>query len=87
MREIGVRVWHEPAVAIGLATSIAIVVITVAKGDPWDTATIAGVAAPLISALGIRQLVTPVAAGADGIAAEPMPEPPADEHPPADAAA
>lgn len=59
MSEIARRVWHEPAVFLGLITSIALVVITLATGDKWDTATIAGVAAPLVSALGIRELVTP----------------------------
>lgn len=59
MKEIARRVWHEPAVCLGLLASIALVVITLATGDPWDTATIAGVAAPLVSALGIRELVTP----------------------------
>jgi hypothetical protein len=56
---IAVRVWREPAVFLGLLTSIALVVITLATGDPWDTATIAAVIAPIASALGIRQLVTP----------------------------
>jgi hypothetical protein len=60
MKSIAERVWHEPAVAIGLAFTVALVVITLLKGDPWDTATIAGIAAPLVSALGIRQFVTPV---------------------------
>jgi hypothetical protein len=61
MSEIAVRVWREPAVFIGLLTSVALLVIKLATGDPWDTATIAGVAAPLVSALGIRELVSPVA--------------------------
>ena len=59
MSEIARRVWREPAVFIGLLTTIALAVITLATGDPWDTATIAGVAAPLVAALGIRELVTP----------------------------
>src|SRR5215475_308408 len=59
MSEIAKRAWREPAVAIGLLTSIAIAVITLLTNDPWTTATIAGVAAPLVSALGIRPLVTP----------------------------
>ena len=59
MKEIVTRVWHEPAVFIGLLASVALAVITIATGDPWDTAAIAGVIAPLASALGIRQLVTP----------------------------
>jgi hypothetical protein len=61
MSEIARRVWREPAVFLGLLASIALVVITLATGDKWDTATIAGVAAPLVTALGIRPLVTPVA--------------------------
>lgn len=60
MSVIAARVWHEPAVFIGLLVTGALVVITLATGDPWDTATIAGVLAPLLSALGIRQVVTPV---------------------------
>lgn len=60
MKQIAARVWHEPAVCIGLLTSVALAVITIATGDPWDTVAIAAVIAPLASALGIRELVTPV---------------------------
>jgi hypothetical protein len=59
MSEIARRAWREPAVFIGLLVSIALAVIAAATGDHWDTATIAGVAAPLLAALGIRQFVTP----------------------------
>jgi hypothetical protein len=59
MKGIGERAWREPAVAIGLLASIILLAIKLISGDPWDTATVAGVAAPLISALGIRQVVTP----------------------------
>lgn len=59
MGEIAKRAWREPAVFLGLLTSAALAVITIATGDPWDTAAIAAVVAPLASALGIRQLVTP----------------------------
>jgi ascorbate-specific PTS system EIIC-type component UlaA len=59
MKAIAQRVWSEPAVFIGLLTSIGLIVITVATGDKWDTATIAGVIAPLASALGIRGYVSP----------------------------
>jgi hypothetical protein len=60
MKEIMNRVWHEPAVFIGLAATVVVVVVTVTTDDTWDAATIVGAAAPLLSALGIRQLVTPV---------------------------
>jgi hypothetical protein len=59
MREIAKRVWLEPAAFIGLVTTAAIVAITLISGDHWDLATICGAIAPLASALGIRQLVTP----------------------------
>jgi hypothetical protein len=65
MKEIVGRVWREPAVFIGLATSVALLIIKFATGDPWDAATIAGVAAPFVSSLGIRELVSPVAAAPD----------------------
>lgn len=66
MKEIIGRVWREPAVFIGLATSVALLVIKLVTGDPWDAATIAGIAAPFVSSLGIRELVTPVAGGPSG---------------------
>ena len=62
MKVIAQRVYREPAVFIGLLTSIALAVITLLTGDPWDAATIAAIAAPIVSALGIRTLVTPAAA-------------------------
>lgn len=65
MKVIAERVYREPAVFIGLLTSIALLVITLLTGDPWDAATIAGIAAPLISALGIRATVTPALSPSD----------------------
>jgi hypothetical protein len=59
MKVVAARVWREPAVFIGLLTSVALLVIKLATGDPWDAVTIAGIAAPLVSALGIRELVSP----------------------------
>lgn len=65
MKEIAGRVWREPAVFIGLVTSIALLIIKLATGDPWDAVTIAGIAGPFVSALGIRELVSPVAQAPD----------------------
>lgn len=59
MSEIAKRVWREPAVFIGFVTTVALVIITVVAGNDWDIATIAGCIAPLVSALGIRELVVP----------------------------
>jgi hypothetical protein len=61
MAVIAQRVWREPAVFIGLLTAIAIAVLKITTGAPWDAATIAAIPAPLVAALGIRQLVTPTA--------------------------
>jgi len=77
MKPIAERIWHEPAAAIGLAFTVVLVVIAVATGAPWDASTITGIIAPLLSALGIRQLVTPVG---PGIA--PAQEPQAPQTPP-----
>lgn len=59
MNEIARRVWHEPAVFLGLLTAIALAAIKFATHDPWDTVAVAAVIGPLAAALGIRQLVTP----------------------------
>jgi hypothetical protein len=59
MKAIAQRAWREPAVAIGLLATVILLVLKFASGDPWDLATIAGIAAPLVSALGIRQVVSP----------------------------
>jgi len=60
MQQIVQRVWKEPAVAIGLVTSIALAIIVVISGDSWNVSTITGVIAPFASALGIRTQVKPV---------------------------
>lgn len=60
MSEIAKRIWREPAVFIGFITSAAMALVIVLSGDPWDVAAIVGVIAPLASALGIRELVTPI---------------------------
>lgn len=58
MKEIAKRVWDEPAVCIGLLTSIALVVLNL-LGDDTDTINWIEAAAPLLAALGIRPLVWP----------------------------
>lgn len=60
MREIAERIWHEPAVFIGLLTSVLIALLTVLGDNGWDAETVLAVIAPFFSSLGIRQLVTPV---------------------------
>jgi hypothetical protein len=59
MKVIVQRIWTEPAVAIGLGASIILAILAVATGADWDASTIAGIAAPFISALGIRETVKP----------------------------
>ena len=60
MKEIGKRLWDEPAVVIGLLVSIALLVITLLNGDGWDVTTVLYVIAPFASALGVRPLVKPM---------------------------
>lgn len=55
------RIWREPAVAIGLLTSIFLLVVAAVTGSGWDASVILGILGPLAAALGIRPLVTPVA--------------------------
>ena len=67
MKPIALTVWREPAACIGLLTSVAILVVTLLTGDPWDSSTILAVIAPLASSLGIRQLVSPAAGPEDSL--------------------
>jgi hypothetical protein len=63
MKTIIERAWHEPAVAIGLLVSVALAIGAVATSSDWSWETIVAVCAPLLSALGIRPLVSPVKDG------------------------
>jgi hypothetical protein len=61
VKEIGKRVWLEPAACIGLVASVVLALLAVLSDAEWDAQTIVGIAAPFVSALGIRPLVTPTA--------------------------
>ena len=84
MKTIVKRIWEEPAVAIGLLTSIALVALNL-LGDDTDTINWIEVAAPLLAALGIRPLVTPTQKVEEAmemkVPAQPLPPPPAPEKP------
>jgi len=76
MSVIAQRIWREPAVAIGLLFSLALLVVNLAAGEDWDAALIVTVAGPLISALGIRQVVSPA------VGPRPLPDESANGSPP-----
>jgi hypothetical protein len=59
MKQLAERAWAEPAVFIGLLVTLALLALALLTDADWDASTIAGVVAPLASALGIRPLVTP----------------------------
>lgn len=61
MKEIGKRIWNEPAVALGALVTVALLVAGLLADTEWDALTISAVAAPLVTSLGIRPLVTPAA--------------------------
>jgi membrane protein implicated in regulation of membrane protease activity len=61
MKEIAKRVWNEPAVAIGLLVSIALLVGALLTDSDFDWEAIVAIVAPLLSSLGIRPLVKPTA--------------------------
>jgi hypothetical protein len=65
MKAVAQQVWREPAVFIGLLTSILLALIAILDGADWDTQTIIGVVAPFAASLGIRQAVTPAAGPRD----------------------
>ncbi len=57
MKEIAKRIWNEPAVAIGLLTSIVLAVINLITNDHWTVDHFIAILAPLASSIGIRQAV------------------------------
>jgi hypothetical protein len=61
MKEIARKVWEEPAVAIGLLVSIALLVGALLTDSDFDWEAIVAILAPFLSGLGIRPLVKPTA--------------------------
>lgn len=61
MKLLVLRIWSEPAVFIGLLTTVALILVNVIGEDDWGLENVIAILAPLVSSLGIRQLVTPVA--------------------------
>lgn len=73
MKVIARQIYTEPAAAVGLLTTVALLVLALVDGAALDATQLIAIFAPLVSALGIRQAVSP--------AAGPRPEPPAEEPP------
>jgi hypothetical protein len=61
MKEIARKVWEEPAVAIGLLVSIALLIGAFLTDSDFDWEAIVAILAPFLSGLGIRPLVKPTA--------------------------
>lgn len=61
MRVLFARIWTEPAAAIGLLTSLVLLVVNLIGTPDWSLQGIVAILAPLASSLGIRQLVSPAA--------------------------
>lgn len=72
MKTIADQLWREPAAFIGLLTTVALLVLALVDGADLDATQLIAIFAPLVSALGIRQAVTPAAG----------PRPPANSSPP-----
>jgi len=59
MQQLIQRFWKEPAVCIGVITSVILAILAVVTSASWNAETIVGIIAPTASALGIRSQVTP----------------------------
>lgn len=59
MKTIAQKVWSEPAVFIGLLVTLGLLAVALITHQAIDAGIIVGILAPLGSALGIRQFVTP----------------------------
>ena len=57
MKVIAQRIWNEPAVCIGVLTTLILLGINLIGDNDWGIDNIIAVVAPLASALGIRQAV------------------------------
>jgi hypothetical protein len=76
MSVIAQRIWREPAVAIGLLFTVALLIVNLAADEGWDAATVVTTLGPLLSALGIRQVVSPAAGPRPDADAQPPPSSP-----------
>lgn len=61
MKTIANQLWREPAAFIGLVTTVALLVLALVDGADLDATQLIAIFAPLVSALGIRQAVSPAA--------------------------
>lgn len=59
MKPLVKKFWNEPAAAIGLFTSLVLLVLQLIGDSHFTADTIIAIVAPLASGLGIRQLVSP----------------------------
>ena len=59
MKPLAQQVWREPAAAIGLLTTLALLVINLIGTPDCSAQGLIAIFAPFASSLGIRQLVTP----------------------------
>jgi hypothetical protein len=59
MKEIGKKVWEEPAVAIGLLVSIVLLIGAIIEGTDWEWDNILVILSPFLTGLGIRPFVRP----------------------------
>jgi hypothetical protein len=59
MKVIINKLWNEPAAFIGLLTTLGLLVLNLIGTPDWSLQSIIAILAPLTSALGIRQLVSP----------------------------
>jgi hypothetical protein len=61
MKPLVGKLWTEPSAFIGLVVTIALAVGAVITGTDWSWESIVAIVAPLLTGLGIRQTVVPVA--------------------------
>lgn len=59
MRTIAHRIWLEPVVFLAVLSSLAIAILAVLNGQLDSVDDVAQILAPIVAALGARQLVTP----------------------------
>ena len=61
MKELGKKIWEEPAAAIGLLVSLILLVGALLGDTEFDWESILVILSPLLTGLGIRPFVKPTA--------------------------
>jgi hypothetical protein len=68
MKSVAQKLWNEPAAFLGLVATLILLVLNILGDSDWSLEQVVNILAPLVTGLGIRQLVVPTTKASKGIA-------------------